>query len=443
MEKKNITVNNSIVRIVGVFEQNLTKNKFKSKLSASGFKTIEENDPTSFHKNYWYPEFRDMFFLQKNETSSKIYTKYPGVKIDFFVRNNKTTGIEETLRVEIGKIELFTFKDGLNLFAIEVSITQKELSYYSDLTLVIRDFYRKVLDNGKEYDWVNWIEEFCLCGVKISSKPEEKNVKVDDYSGSKFKLYTILDIEEELDDRTREELLYDVGCVAPIGSAGSNGLLTPSKEYYKELMKNKISVFSNYEILPLFDSYTAIGKNILDAAQSLNQGKTKTWSESYFRIYLYNLFIKFNLYRYNSELMNDSEEIRDKFEEFINTYNLSHLSYHFLPNKIFHQHRESLEIDSELKKFQQRVNKINQSIQEKQQKRTNLLITIFTIITSISSITPIWSFLQGLKSSLEWSNSLFYGSISIILIIVGVPVISYLFPEKTKKIIRQWKNRKN
>ena len=441
MEKKNLTVNNSIVRIVGVFEQNLTKNKFKAKLIASGFKTIEENDPSSFHKNYWYPEFRDMFFLQKNETSSKIYTKYPGVKIDFIVRNNKTTGIDETLRVEIGKIELFTFKDGLNLFAIELSITQKELSYYSDLTFVIRDFYRKVMDNGKEYNWVNWIEEFCLCGVKISSKPEEKNVKVDDYSGSKFKLYTILDIEEELDDQTREELLYDVGCVAPIGSAGGNFDLTPSKEYYKELMKNKISVFSNYEILPLFDSYTAIGKNILEADQS--SFKRKTWAESYFRIYLYNLFIKFNLYRYNSELINDSEEIRDKFEEFINTYNLSHLSYHFLPNKIFHQHRESLEIDSELKKFQQRVNKINLSIQEKQQKRTNLLIAVFTIITSLSSITPIWSSLQGLKNNLQWSNFLFYGAIIIILIIVGVPVISYLFPEKTKKIIRQWKNRKN
>ena len=441
MEKKNLTVNNSIVRIVGVFEQNLTKNKFKAKLIASGFKTIEENDPSSFHKNYWYPEFRDMFFLQKNETSTKIYTKYPDVKIDFFVRNNKTTGIDETIRVEIGKIELFTFKDGLNLFAIEVSITQKELSYYSDLTFVIRDFYRKVMDNGKEYNWVNWIEEFCLCGVKISSKPEEKNVKVDDYSGSKFKLYTILDIEEELDDQTREELLYDVGCVAPIGSAGGNFDLTPSKKYYKELMKNKISVFSNYEILPLFDSYTAIGKNILEADQS--SFKRKTWAESYFRIYLYNLFIKFNLYRYNSELINDSEEIRDKFEEFINTYNLSHLSYHFLPNKIFHQHRESLEIDSELKKFQQRVNKINLSIQEKQQKRTNLLIAVFTIITSLSSITPIWSSLQGLKNNLQWSNFLFYGAIIIILIIVGVPVISYLFPEKTKKIIRQWKNRKN
>ena len=123
MEKKNLTVNNSIVRIVGVFEQNLTKNKFKAKLSASGFKTIEENDSSSFHKNYWYPEFRDMFFLQKNETSSKIYTKYPGVKIDFLVRNNKTTGIDETLRVEIGKIELFTFKDGLKkLFGIKTKV---------------------------------------------------------------------------------------------------------------------------------------------------------------------------------------------------------------------------------------------------------------------------------------------------------------------------------
>ena len=441
MEKKNLTVNNSIVRIVGVFEQNVTKNKFRAKLIDNGFKTIEENDPSSFHKNYWYPEFRDMFFLQKNETSSKIYTKYPGVKIDFLVRNNKTTGIDETLRVEIGKIELFTFKDGLNLFAIEVSINQKELSYYSDLTLVIRDFYRKVIDNGKEYNWVNWIEEFCLCGVKISSNPEEKSVKVDDYSGSKFKLYTILDIEEELDGKTREELLYDVGCVAPIGSAGGNFDLTPSKEYYKELMNNKISIFSNYEILPLFDSYTAIGKNILEADQS--SFKRKTWSESYFRIYLYNLFIKFNLYRYNSELMSDSEEIRDKFEEFINTYNLSNLSYHFLPNKIFHQHRESLEIDSELKKFQQRVNKINLSIQEKQQKRTNLLIAIFTIITSLSSITPIWEFLQGLKNNLQWSNLLFYGAITVILIIVGIPVFSYIFPEKTKKMIRQWKDRKN
>ena len=438
MEKKNLIVNNSVVRIIGVFEQNVNKNKFKTKLSSSGFKKIEERDPGSFYKNYWYPEFRDMFFLQKNETSSNIYIKYPRVNIDFLVRNNPSTGINETLGVAIEKIELFTFKEGLNLFAIEFSIDHKELSYYSDLTLVIRDFYRKVIDNGKEYDWVNWIEEFCLCGVKISSKAGEKNVKVDDYSGSKFKLYTILDIHEQLEDRTREELLYDVGCVAPIGSAGGSGFLSPSNEYYKELMKNKISVFSNYEILPLFDSYTAIGKNILEADQI--SFKRKTWSELYFRIYLYNLFIKFNLYRYNSEIINDSEEIRDKFEGFLNNYNFSHLSYHFLPNKIFHQHRQSLEIDIELKKFQERVNKINQSIQEKQQKRTNLLITVFTIITSVSSITPIWSSLQVLKNNLQWSDLLFYGTISTILIIVGVPVLSYLFPERTKKIVRQWKS---
>lgn len=83
MEKKNITVNNSIVRIVGVFEQNLTKNKFKSKLSASGFKTIEENDPTSFHKNYWYPEFRDMFFYKRMKLAQKYIPNIQALKLIF------------------------------------------------------------------------------------------------------------------------------------------------------------------------------------------------------------------------------------------------------------------------------------------------------------------------------------------------------------------------
>ena len=47
-----------------------------------------------------------------------------------------------------------------NLFAIEVSITQKGLSYYSDLTFVIQNFDRKVIDREKEYNWVNWIDAF-------------------------------------------------------------------------------------------------------------------------------------------------------------------------------------------------------------------------------------------------------------------------------------------
>jgi hypothetical protein len=440
MVKKNLIVTNSIIRIVGVFEQNINKDKYKARLGAAGFMGLVEKDTSSFHKNYWYPEFRDMFFLQKNETSATIYKKKTNEKVHF-LRKNPDTKLDEALCVTIDEIELFTFRNELNLFAIEVSIAEKELYYYSDLTNLIRQFYQKINHNKKEYEWVNWIEEHCLCGVKISSKVHEKNVKVDDYSGSKFKLYTVLDIEEGLTQEIREELLYDIGSVAPIGSAGGNGFWTPSETYYNELLKNKISVFKNYDILPLLDSYTAIGNNLLES--DVNSFKRKTWSELYFRIYLYNLFVKFNLYRYNSELMSDSEEIRDKLEEFINTYNLSHLSYHFLPNKIFKQHRESLDIDGELAKFQERVHKINLSIQEKQQKRTNILISIFTVVTSLSSVAPILDILQGVQNKLHCNNYVFYGSIILLLIALGLPLLFYIFPTKMKKIIHKWSNRKD
>ena len=65
-----------------------------------------------------------------------------------------------------------------------------------------------------------------------------------------------------------------------------------------------------------------------------------------------------------------SVKIRDEFESFLNTYNISHISYNFLPNLIAEKHRKSLQIDSELEKFQDRINRISQEIQEKELDET-------------------------------------------------------------------------
>ena len=90
---------------------------------------------------------------------------------------------------------------------------------------------------------INWIEENCLSGIKIASDSQSPKVEVDEYSGSKFKLFTLLDIEETISKEQTEELLYDIGCVAKIGSAGSNEDFSPSVDYYNSLLANKISVF--------------------------------------------------------------------------------------------------------------------------------------------------------------------------------------------------------
>jgi len=427
--KKDLIVSNSIIRIIGVFEEKNNKD-FNKKLTDNGFEKEINQDPYSFHKNYWYPEFRDLMFLQKEKTSVKVWKKAINEKV---VLENR----QQTIPFNVDLVELFLFPNDLNFFTLEVSIEADELQSYSDLTDVIRNFNSKIFsEKDEKYKWVNWIEDFCLCGIKL------QNVAVDEYSGSKFKLFTIYETAEDLDSTTRDELLFDLGCVSPIGSAGGNLNLSPDEKYYYELLQDKVSVFKNYEILPLFDSFTCLGTNLFD--KDVTSFGRKTWTETYFRIVLYNLFLKYNLFRYNSKLNTDSSvKIRDEFESFLNTYNISHISYNFLPNLIAEKHRKSLQIDSELEKFQDRINRISQEIQEKEQKRSNLLLTFVGIVTSLGSAKPIFSMVETFRSDHQLNSGLFYSLLSMALIGSSIPIIRFLFPEVIKSIQRKWKKKKN
>ena len=445
MDKSKLAVASSIIKIIGVCESENKKNELQKLLVKNHFQNEPIKDGAdNTHKNLWYPEFRNMFILEKGENSTKIYHKPINKELAFFLRENIETKQKDYLDVSILKVELFTFKEGLHFFSIEVSIKQNELCHYSDLTFAINKFNSKVINNGEETNWVNWIEENCLASIKIAST-EKLNAKVDDYSGSKFKLFIVLDLAESVDVKMREELLYDIGCGAKIGSAGGTEYYSPSQDYYKSLLKNKISVFNNYTILTLFDSVTVIGNRIIDV--NPESYKRKTWSQSYFRIVLYNLFIKYNLFRYNSELQEDSEsdevELRDKFESFLNTYNFSHISYNFLPNLLFQSHKESLDIENELKLFQKRILRISESIKEEQQKRSNALLGIVGIFTSIGAVQPIYEFAERSRISLAFNPFLYYFMIVIILGVLSIPVLIYLFPQKYKLIKLKWKNRKN
>lgn len=446
MDKPKLIVNASIIKIIGVFEFDDKSQNLDSLLRKHHFKNnpiVDEPDNT--HKNLWYPEFRNMFILEKGENSSTIYLKSINKELTFFVRENQATKEKEYLNISILNVELFTFKEGLHFFSIEVAIKQNELSFYSDLTYVINKFNSTLFDDQKMYSWVNWIEKNCLAGIKIAST-EKSDVKVDDYSGSKFKLFTVLNLVEEVDVTVREELLYDIGCGAKIGSAGGNENLSPSADYFKSLLDNKISVFNNYTILPLFDSVTVLGNYLFDDTPERIYAK-KTWSESYFRIVLYNLFIKFNLYRYNSELQEDSEieevVLRDRFENFLNVYNFSHISYNFLPNLIYQNHRDSLDVDNELKLFQKRINRISESIQEEQQKRSNVLLAIVGVFTSISSVQPVFEFLEGSRAKLDFNPYGYYFFVILIITLLAIPVLIYAFPQKYKLFKNKWKNKKN
>ena len=121
--------------------------------------------------------------------------------------------------------------------------------------------------------------------------------------------------------------------------------------YYLSAIDSFALLYSELSI-PLFDTFTVLGNNLITSANENSIPFLRaTWTQTYFRIYLFNIFMKYNLFRYNLEMGDDSVKVRDEFEGFLNTYNLSHLSYNFLPNLIFQQHRKGLQIDEELEKL--------------------------------------------------------------------------------------------
>ena len=437
-----LKANAAIIRVVGIFEEKYSK-KLAQRFQKIGFENEELADQTrGFLKNNFYPEFRDLMFLSQEDSSAQILQFNLGSEVTFQKRAGDAL---IDIPAQIQQIELFLFPNGLHFFAIQFDPQQLELRDLSDLMFCARSFDTKMKTTSTVMTWVEWIETNYLDGIQISSKTD-KRIHVDEFSGSKFKLFSVIDIPESdhhIDIQTRENLLYDLGSVAQIGTAGGNSYFTPSKDYFNTLMKEKIAVFNNYTILPLFDTFTVLGNNLITSTNENSIPYLKaTWTQTYFRIYLFNIFMKYNLFRYNLEMGDDSVKVRDEFEGFLNTYNLSHLSYNFLPNLIFQQHRKGLQIDEELEKFQERINRISQAIQEDQQKRSNLLLGIVGAMTSISGLQPVLEYLEMGRKTVSMGYFSYYPVVLLIVLVLALPLLAYLFPEKKKQFLRKWKQRK-
>ncbi|MFN5373664.1 MAG: hypothetical protein ACK5A8_04925, partial [Flavobacteriia bacterium] len=253
-----LKANAAIIRVVGIFEEKYSK-KLEQRLQRIGYKKeVLQNATKGFLKNTFYPEFRDLMFLGEEESSAQVFQLQHVPSITFLKKAGANI-IE--ISTNIQQVEVFLFENGLHFFALELDPKELELSKLSDLMFCARSFETKMKNQDLEITWVDWIEKNYLDNIQISSKSDKK-IHVDEFSGSKFKLFTVIDLpenENNIDIVTRENLLYDLGSVAQIGTAGGNSYLTPSDEYFKTLMKEKIAVFNNYTILPLFDTFTVLG----------------------------------------------------------------------------------------------------------------------------------------------------------------------------------------
>ena len=140
------------------------------------------------------------------------------------------------------------------------------------------------------------------------------------------------------------------------------------------------------------------------------------------------------MYITNSELNNvnklskKTENLQNKFITFINNYNLSHISYKFLPNLILNKILFALDVDNEIDRMEIKIQRINEVFQKKRDNKLNLVLTVLAIF-GVFSVN--WDLNQWFEK-LGFSQNFLYpiGSFLILSIILFTLVITLVVLKK-------------
>ena len=461
-----LRVSNTLIKIIGVFAYDHKKDipRFRQKnyvsmhlvdlpnaFKTKGSKSIEKaiDDTKANYKNTYYSEFRDFMFTGKDQDQVDGYQKN---QIRTFQRKKSLSGnfqhkkFDPTIHdfVEAPPVpfaserqEIFLFPGGIGMFAMILEPKENTLESISELINKARTFESKVVQTGEPIEFQKWISKEVLCGIPLTGD----KLELDEFSGSKFKVYTVIDMPPSSDSfhYNRDHLLYEIGTCSPLGIVGTGHRLSPSDSYYDDLMENKVSAFRNYECLALLDSFTVIGHGnyVSFSDETETYVPHHQWNRVYFGIYIYNLFVRYSLFKFNAKFLSNPVKYRDDFQDFLNHYNLKYISFNFLPNLIFTKVREALSIEEEIDTFEKRLGNLATSIQEQQEKRQAFLLTIISVISAAEAVEGIFVGLNQVQEKLGWSSLAFYFILILILLTAAYFVLGYLFPLHAQKLKRK------
>ena len=459
-----LTFNHCLLKIVGVFAYDeKTHNSLFPKAGYRSMRTLEldshayaqmspkereeaKDRTIASYKNIYYSEFRDFMFTGKDRIDvdgfrkEKISTFQRDKTLESaFVYEQYNSQIRESETVlfafRSNRQEIYLFPDGIGIFSLTLTPITNELVDLSQLINRSRSFETKVLDGTGAIEFHKWISRELLLNIPLVGD----NLESDEYSGSKFKVYTVIDMPESNVDQpyNRDHLLYEIGTSSPIGCVSGFGFNKPSESYYDELMQNKLSAFHNYEGLALLDSFTIIGTNNYRPLNANTKDfQHHNWNRVYFGIYMYNLFVRYSLFKFNAQFLSDPVKYRDKFQRFLNNYDFRHISFNFLPNMIFDCMRKALGVNEEIEVFEKRLSNLASTIQEDQEKRQAFLLTLISIISALDATESILASVEDARKRLDWSELLFYPTFIILLLAAAAFVLRYLFPQHAKKVAR-------
>ena len=380
-----------------------------------------------YYKDYFYPDFRKQFCSNDEKRHHILSKQFNDTNsIDLFLLNrDKEVSKKSSITLVESRLDLMD--DGFGLFTLDIKLLSKTptLSEFSDAAFLAREF-DTLIKHQKFNKWYEYIESEVL----LENFTRGKSIQIDEYSGSKYKLFMVLNVPDAKDNHTISNILFDIGTLARVGSAVATTYDSMDKNYIEQLVKsNSISVYNNWKGLALLDTFTVVGNGI----------GMFVYNNYYYGIYLYSLFIKYSLFKFNYEIADLDEDRRSQFQDFLTKYYYNFISYNFLPSEIFNRLKISLDIDRELKLMNEKVELVGRQIQEEQQDRTNKILGIVTVLSSLSSAQPLYDYLLIGQEYLGWDVALYWTLAITLTIIIASSVAFYVFGKNILKWINKRK----
>lgn len=424
------TVKSFYIIISGLFVYNnhdLNKEQLNNNFLPWQHRIFNNNfKPTfSFLKNSYYDNYINNIFPEININDFEKLTDLQLLRHYSYKHciNNPYNYDNITIEINDNKnllfkteyFDLFLFPHNIGIFSAKMVLNDNHLSLenISDFSNKIRFLNTNIIlsDSSNKISLLHFFENILKPSINLKQGWDIYNPQL--------KSYIQIDLEEEMNEKDRSYLLYDIGNVSPLGTSTGKTPSSPSLSYLQsQLSNNIISVFNNWSALTLFDTFTRISNNFPD--------DFKSWEYNYFNIYIHTLYSKFFLYLVSTKLSDvtivDKETtiIRDEFIEFINDELHSHVSYKFLPNLVIEKLHHSLGIDTEVEKMEIKVQRINEHLQEKRGRTLNLAISIIAFLSVFSSLYDFseWVVSLGVPHKFMFPyGSLFFGLLIFSVII--------------------------
>ena len=404
-------INYSLYKTIGFL--NYDEN-FLKKLNQNKFiKKSYSNETNNFLDQTYYSEYLNIMFKQHEQGSFKFNKEFD-IEIKIKRINEK---------VKVNYIDLFIFNDpfsreNIGIFSIDYKIENNNLNKFSDISNSLNRYETEIIFQEKEFYLKEFISSVLLFGHDFYSE----NSALNQYSGSKFKNYIVIDLERK--DLNIDNLLFEIGTCSKINTINDSAEYAPSENYKNLILENKISCFKNYDCLALLDSFTCIGENNYNED---NIYAYSTWSDIYHSIYIYNLYVKCCLQIISNDFGEDAMSKRDEFQQFYNKYYLNKISFNFLPNELFFGIKKGLEIKDDTEFINDRLETLATQVNEKQQKQQEFLLLCISIIALLE--TPLH--LEGIREIIGINNHIIFNSVAYALLLITV--ISFLIMRIRRK----------